>query len=297
MNLLTSLSNSLKWGLIAIIMALLTIAALGKPVGHDGDGKADAKKAQEAYQLGRNAVERHQYAVARNLFKISLQHDADNAAVWRDLGACYLKLHEAGSAYDMLKQALKLNNGDAFAHDLMAVACQDLDKDNLALKHSRTALELARSNVDILANHAALLTRLDKDAEAATVFVRALELDPKHQAALAGYGSLLCKMGYYKEAIGPLERVNFGSPSLLPARYNLSLAYYRSHHYNEAILEATQIINQKKDHANAYQLRGQCYFELRNAEAACKDFNMARQLGNKDALAYYKLNCLGNNMP
>jgi tetratricopeptide (TPR) repeat protein len=70
--------------------------------------------------------------------------------------------------------------------------------------------------------------------EAITHFQRAVELDPASTEALVGLGKSLVSAGYAPDAVAPLERAVELAPASAVARYQLSFAYRRVGHDDDA---------------------------------------------------------------
>lgn len=64
--------------------------------------------------------------------------------------------------------------------------------------------------------------------------------------------------------------------------------YHEDGMFEEAIKELTKVIEEDVKNVSAYQLRGDCYFQLGDYNAALKDYNKAIKLETDDHSVYSK---------
>ncbi len=77
----------------------------------------------------------------------------------------------------------------------------------------------------------------------------------------------------------------------LDAYYSRAVVYVNIKDYLKAISDLDVVIKENEKYTNALTLRGQLHLGLKNTNAACEDFNRAKQIGDKTADNYISKYC------
>jgi Tfp pilus assembly protein PilF len=95
----------------------------------------------------------------------------------------------------------------------------------------------------------------------------------------------------YSNALTYLDRFIGNVPDYIDARSLRAYVYYYLNDYRKSIEEANYAINLSEDTGTLINLRGVCYRALKDMDAACKDFEKAMQMGDKDGKTNFERFC------
>ncbi len=195
--------------------------------------------------------------------RAAAQADPSYAKAHANLGRLYLTVHSPYSATNALRRAVQLDPTDALAYADLALAHQETFNFKESLASYQKAVKLAPRNPDIWSGMSETYRGLARHDAAEKAVRRALQLNPKHSAALAVLGRLLFerakspedfrrteqllkqaivsdpenvgalyslgrvqrKLGKDREATKVLEKAFSLSPSDISVMYQLGLAY------------------------------------------------------------------------
>jgi len=74
-------------------------------------------------------------------------------------------------------------------------------------------------------------------------------------------------------------------------KYDRGVQLFSKGKYKKAIWLFSQSIEKKPDHIDSYYNRGVCYFKTEKKEAACKDWNKAKELGDNEVANLLEKHC------
>jgi len=135
-------------------------------------------------------------------------------------------------------------------------------------------------------------SRLKKFDEAELDFNRAIELRPNWTVPVFNLGLLYERKSEYNKAIGFYsESVKIDSSNYL-AYYNLGNMYFQLENWNLSITHYTLAINIFPEYIKAIKNRASAKNEKGDLEGACKDFLLASELGDREALEYFNDFCI-----
>lgn len=95
----------------------------------------------------------------------------------------------------------------------------------------------------------------------------------------------------YGNALIYLDRFIANVPANFNAHRLRAYSYYHLKRYNESLEEIKVAMPLNADSAALINLRGVCYHDLKNDEAACKDFEKSMKMGNADGKTNYERFC------
>ena len=173
-------------------------------------------------------------------FEHALQIDPDNLAALE--GAAQLEF-QAGSpqAQPFLEQLLRLRPQNQTAHAMMAALAFKRKDCATAVAHYQKSPDVVANNVLTLSQFGACLVHLDRPAEAVPVFQRIAELRPQDSDAHYNLGLAQYSAHRYEDAIRTLLPLAGGGPeSQRAAALNLIAAVYEADQQTPAAVAALQ---------------------------------------------------------
>jgi Tfp pilus assembly protein PilF len=199
------------------------------------DGNALWARASELAQSGKL---READKVLAKLSKIA----PDHADVLGLRGTLKVQAGKHAQALPLLKQAIRLDDGNATTHASLAVAYEGLAKPDEAKRHYFRALELDPNQARIHLNLGALLWQ-EKDRDGAVGhYRRAIELEPEFSDAHVYLGHAMHYLGRIDEALRCGETAVRLAPASAKAHLTMGLSLQSDgrgeealHHYRRAI--------------------------------------------------------------
>jgi tetratricopeptide (TPR) repeat protein len=155
----------------------------------------DVRSIDELVAAAEQAEESQDFATAENLYTTAMRADPNDPVLPFNLGNVFDALTRPAEAKIAWQIAVARDPAFAEAWYNLALAAEDEGHADLAIAEYRRAVQARPDYGDAQFNLALLLTRLDRCAEALTVWERFLALDPgSKQAATARKAATLCRM-------------------------------------------------------------------------------------------------------
>ncbi len=241
--------------------------------------------ALEAYKSGANdsAMARADRAIALN---------TRFAKAYKLRGDLHQRAKEYDLAFAEYKQAEQLDPNDSRLYVSRGALRISQGMHKAALKDCQKAIDLDPTDPDAYYNRACALY-LTGDVEGAKKdSEKAIALKPDHAEAL--YLSGVAKGELYDEDAG-LEDINAAlamDPKIPGGLMSVAVLLFESERYAEAIDKFAEVIaSDTTELAAAHYYRGDCFYNLKNKEEACKDWEISARLGDKDAIFIKKNYC------
>jgi tetratricopeptide (TPR) repeat protein len=109
---------------------------------------------------------------------------------------------------------------------------------------------------------------------------KAINLDPKLAKAYYNRGNVKYDLKDYEGAIEDCEKAIALNPNLIDAYFNVAISKYHLKDFDGAIKYFDQAIRINDKDGESYYWRGMSNFKNGKTNEACKDWNMAKTLGN-----------------
>lgn len=147
---------------------------------------------------------------------------AEDVERWLREGYRQLQTGEPDKAARLCRKVLAVQPDNAFAHNLHAVLAHQAGNTTEAVIRLEQAIRLNAGVPDFHFNLGVALQALERHADAAAVYRRALALVPQHVGALTNLGRALQKQAQPQEAIACFERALTLKPDLPEAHWGLA---------------------------------------------------------------------------
>lgn len=190
-------------------------------------------------------------------FQKATSVDAAYAAAWNDLASAYRKMGQAERALGFLQQAMKASPGTAYILNNYGSTLRSLERKDEALKQYEAAIKADPDYALAYVNQASLLIEMEKLSQAAPLTEAAVKRFPEDAAAWNLRGVVLRQEGHIKESLKAFDK---------------SLAI-------------------QPDYATALLNRAISREEAGDGIGACKDYQMAADLGLEIARKYLDREC------
>lgn len=109
---------------------------------------------------------------------------------------------------------------------------------------------------------------------------KAINLDPKLAKAYYNRGNVKYDLEDYLGAIADCEKAIALNPNLIDAYFNLAISKYHLKEYEGAIKYFDQAVRINAQDGESYCWRGMAYYKIGKTNEACKDWALAKSLGN-----------------
>lgn len=111
-------------------------------------------------------------------------------------------------------------------------------------------------------------------------YKQAIQLVPNNAEAHYSYGNFLVAMGRYDEALNELRIAQQFDPISLTISSNIAWALYVAGRYNEAEIQAKQVLARDPNFARGYLVLGEIYQEQGKFEQSIANFQKSKQISN-----------------
>jgi len=176
--------------------------------------------------------------------------------------------------------ALKVTKDNYFAHNNIGIALQTGGNIKDALYHYNEAIRINPFSVKAYNNRGNLYAGIGIYNKALDDFNKSVRLYSFYANTFNGRGTVYAKLGQYQQALFDFSHSIRLQPDHAYAYHNRGINYARLNQYHLAIDDFNKAISLKKDDADFYFCRGAVYLNNGNKNSACRDAQIACQLGS-----------------
>lgn len=192
------------------------------------------------------------------------------------------KLRREGEKWDeavrLLTEAIALAPDDSNLYYERALTHAAAGHSELAIADYDLALGLRPRFPEALNNRAAILAQLERYAEAAQGFTRAIEINRNDALAIRNRGLAYHDQGEYAKAIADLDRAIELDPASSECWFLRGNACLDGDQAAEAVRSFTEGIRLNPQHAESFLNRSHAHEKLGQAAAAAKDLARAKSI-------------------
>jgi tetratricopeptide (TPR) repeat protein len=232
------------------------------------------------------ALTRHQVGYWRNdftLFEHALAVNEGNAPAHTVIAVAYARQGKFGFALAHARAATYAEPGYSGAWYALGDVYDSLGRPQDALRSFQTALRLNPNVIQTWFRLGCIQTGLHQLDEAVQSYRAALRLNPEFAAAHNNLGSTLWTLGQRKEAIQEFVEAVRLNPTAPEKHYNLGTALSDNGQPSEAAKEFAEAIRLKPDYADAHAALGVALVKAGQFADALKEFQIVVQLRPTDA--------------
>ena len=199
-------------------------------------------------------------------------------------GDAYSKEENNSAALNDYNSAIALDPANFEAYINRGVIFFKTNQYAEAVKDYDKAATLKQDIPKLYFNRGTCLLKLNAHSKALLDFEKVLLIEPNNVEALSAAGLCQYNLKQFPEAIALFDKAISINPTdfeTLKNRGNTK-AYLKD--LKGSIADYTTIIEANPNDANALSNRGNSYYQLQQLEMACKDWKIAAQLGNANAI-------------
>lgn len=130
-----------------------------------------------------------------------------------------------------------------------------------------------------------------KHKEAIKDFTNAIKKDPNFAEAFFARGIVKMNTSNFPAALEDFNEAIRINPKQISAIYNRAGIYANTEKFDKALLDLNSVINIDEKFPSALTLRGQIKSVLNDDDGSCKDFQRAKEIGDKSANSYISKYC------
>ncbi len=200
--------------------------------------------------------------------------------------------HRAGrlaEAERIYKQILRVQPGNAGAHNNLGVALKNQDKLDEAIACYKRALKADPNHIEAYNNLGNALKEQKKLDEAIAWYRRALEVNPDYAEARNSLGAILQEQGRVDEAIACFLRALKVTPDDASAHNNLGIVYKEEGRLEESITCYERAIEIEPDYSEAHNNLGNALKDQGDLDSAIDCYKRAIKLKSDYASAHFNL--------
>jgi protein O-mannosyl-transferase len=167
----------------------------------------------------------------------------DNHFAHYGLGAVYLKSGQVDKAMEELKISLRLNPGEANAHNLLAGCYAAKQMWGPAIREYENTLEFKPLDPQVYYNLGDLYAKTGSNAKAISAYQQAIAIDPKYLEAYNNLAAVYTDTGKVDAAILLWNKAVGIEPRFLTAHFNLAVFYFQNKQYDLAVKHCDALLN------------------------------------------------------
>lgn len=231
--------------------------------------------------------------VRMNIKSVSQQIalDPQNAKNYKRRASLYFDITEYKKAIEDNEKALALDSSLTYIFGNLGNSASMLKDFKLAHQYFDKGLHYMPNSNDMWYNKAICYTREKKWAASITAFDRALEINPKDWQSLFSRASSLQRTGKHQLSIKDNTKVIELNPRFAEAYLNRALSYRDIKEPQKALADLDMVIKLMPLIHTGYFMHGEINFELGNKKTACEYYEVAVELGSKEAKEAYSSKC------
>jgi predicted TPR repeat methyltransferase len=227
------------------------------------------------HMLGVLEAQRNNPAAAVELIGRALKIDSGNAAAHNNRGNALRRLKRHKDALASFDRALALKPDYPEALNNRGNVLRDLDRPADALASYDRALAIKPDNAEVLTNRGNALCDLKRWGDALASFDRALSLRPDNPEVLNNRGNALRDLKRHGEALASFDQALALRPDCADTHYNRGNALRDLDRYGDAVASYDRALALKPDYAEALNNRGSALSDLMRLEDALASFDRA----------------------
>ena len=179
---------------------------------------------------------------AARLLQVEFQQTDNGADLWPQAKGA-MERGDFAQAREILMRAVKVDPKDAALWFHLGVSCSELNDDAQAIAALERARALAPRRPDVYFDLGLLYWRTGDLGKAKDAYRAGLGLDPTDSGALQNYSLLLMKTGQYPAAIVSLLQLKKDAKLALPARVGLIECYLKTAQPEKANAESDELVH------------------------------------------------------
>lgn len=232
---------------------------------------------EEVYRKILNLLQCAQYKEAESvcLFELGRLQQADAQLLFY-LGTSARMLKKNDAALVAFNAALELDADNTEYLQASASTCEALGDFETAFQLMCRVNELAPQDINVRANYAVALARMNRNEEALAEYASVLSLDPQHVTANVNYGTVLHKLKRKREALAHNRVAHSRLPHLFSTLYNLADTLLANFEYQEALDYCLAGLQWQPKHAHLMMKKAIALAGLNRPEEALEALSNAR---------------------
>ncbi|WP_081413857.1 tetratricopeptide repeat protein [Eisenibacter elegans] len=212
---------------------------------------------------------------------------------FNNIGLAYYYLDEMDKSIDFLKKSIAVNADYGLAHANLSKMLFLEDRYEESLKHANRSIQIGGSQSDLALYVKGRILLDQGNAEAAIeMFKDAIKIDGEYRDAYFWRGYAYVSLQKYEMAILDYDRVVRLDPNHSMTYNNRGYCYMEGpQNYDRAMSDFNKALELDPDNHQAVNNRAFILHEQGKKEEACKEWQRAIKMGNKNAQNLYNDYC------
>lgn len=225
----------------------------------------------------------NKYKEAIKDYDESIRIDNSNPEAYVNRGKCYALLKMDAKALFDFDKAILLDENQTTAYNNKGIVLASQNKYKVAIQNFTKSISLNPYQIDAYVNRGFANYKTGNFEKAKLDLNKVFDNNSGNEQFMYILAQCEYRTTNHEKSLKLLSRLIDKSALNLKAIYLRAIIYAKNDNYNKAIADFTSIINLNPNFSDAYLNRGNSYFFLNDIENACKDWNKAKNLGNKNA--------------
>lgn len=209
-------------------------------------------------ELGLVHFDQERYDDAESDFRRAIELDNDFATAWSNLGRTLAARDDYAAAAEAYQQALRIEPRDRVNRLRLAAAFRRTDRAPQAIELYRALVNDEPLYVSAWYNFGIALAADNRDEEARTAYLKAIQIDPDHANSIKNLGLLEARMGLYPQALLHLTDALDREPADNSLRMRVAELSRQVGDYEGCLREVGVLLSQDPELSQATVLQQQC---------------------------------------
>jgi tetratricopeptide (TPR) repeat protein len=187
--------------------------------------------------------------------------------------------------------AIKVNPNDPRLYYIRGLVMMSLNKNTEAIDDFNKSIELKPDYANAYLGRGNAFVKEKNPSDASKDFTKAIELDPGLAAAYLGRANIARDENRNDSALVDYNKAIELDPSFANAYYNRGILLIKEKKFENVINDFSKVLELKGDSALSYYNRGMAEIFLNRTDAACRDLQIAADMGLQAAMDSHKQFC------
>lgn len=252
-----------------------------------GDGNTKPQNIQMTIQAALELFQHGNLLPAERICRKIISISPNHADALHLLGVIECQNNHLSAGIKLIRQAIQLNPGNAFAVCSLANALESLGRREEALENYNLALKINPEFAQAHYSQANILAELRRFAEALESYSRAIAVAPDFAQAIFNRGNLFAHLNLHSRAMADYDRVLVLIPGFVAALVNRGAMLQKMNRHDDALASYDYALTLAPGDVEALNNRGDVLGQMRRHDEALACFDRALALAPDYHAALY----------
>ena len=240
---------------------------------------------QKAEEANRYFLDKRYYNDAIDSATEAIRLNPNFVAAYNIRGNVYTELQEYKRAIADYNRAIEINPNYSDSYFNRGITYSNSNNNGQAISDFNKAIKLDPKNAEIYNHRGMLYSKLGESQKAIEDYTQSIKLNPNEGKVYNERGIIYFNLNDFDKAMLDFRKaVQLDSENKAYIyHYNIGMCYMNMKNYKQAIEIFTKSIELNPKYINAYQKRGDCYYELHMNLKSFEDYKTVKSLKEEES--------------